>query len=106
MNVDLGIWSKLTKIVIALVVVAVLLLIGVCYLPQIQTNERYRQRILYLEKQLEQEQTKSKDLQAQMDVLTHDTRTIERLAREKLGYAKPDETVVRFETNAPNTAVR
>jgi cell division protein FtsB len=36
--------------------------------------------------------------------LRNDPKTVERLMREKLGYAKPDETVVRFEptvTNAP-----
>jgi cell division protein FtsB len=34
--------------------------------------------------------------------LRNDPKTIERLAREKLGYAKPDETIIRFEpaTNA------
>jgi len=106
MNVDLGIWSKLTKIVIALVVIAVLLLIGICYLPQIQTNERYRQRIMALEKQLQDETDKSKQLQAQMDALTHDPKTVERLTREKLGYARPDETVVRFETNGMQPAPR
>lgn len=99
MNVDLGIWSKLTKIVVALVVVAILLLLGAWYLPQIQTNERYRQRILVLEKQLQDETAKSKQLQSQIDAITHDPKTVERLTREKLGYAKPDETVIRFETN-------
>jgi cell division protein FtsB len=105
-NVDLGIWSKLTKIVVALVVIAVLLLIGVCYLPLIQTNERYRQHIMALEKQLQEETLKSQELQAQIDAISHDPKTVERLAREKLGYARPDETVVRFETNAPNTVAR
>ena len=43
------------------------------------------------------------ELQAQIDALNNDPKTVERLTREKLGYAKPDETVVRFEsaTNAP-----
>lgn len=101
MNVDLGIWSKLTKIVVALVILAVLLLIGICYLPLIQTNERYRERILVLEQQVQEETQKSQQLQAQIDALTHDPKTVERLAREKLGYAQPGETVVHFETNAP-----
>jgi len=37
-NVNLGIWSKLTKVVVALVVTAFLLLIGMYYLPLIQQN--------------------------------------------------------------------
>ena len=104
MNVDLGIWSKLTKIVVGLVVLAVLLLIGMCYLPLIQENTRMRAQILKLDQQLKTEQEKSEQLQSQIDALRNDPKTVERLAREKLGYAKPDETVIRFEpiaTNAP-----
>ena len=104
MNVDLGIWSKLTKIVVGLVVLAVLLLIGMCYLPLIQENERMRANIYQLDQQLQQEEQKSRQLQSQIDALRNDPKTVERLAREKLGYAKPDETVVRFESPATNSA--
>jgi cell division protein FtsB len=102
MNVDLGIWSKLTKIVVGLVVLAVLLLIGMCYLPLIQENTRMRAEILKLNQQLEGETNKLNQIQTQIDALRNDPKTIERLAREKLGYAKPDETVIWFEstTNA------
>ena len=53
MNVDLGIWSKLTKVVVGLVVLAFLLLIGMCYLPLIHQNERMRREILRLDAQLQ-----------------------------------------------------
>ena len=102
MNVDLGIWSKLTKVVVGLVVLAVLLLIGMCYLPLIQENTRMRAQILKLEQQLAAETNQLNLIQAQIDALQNDPKTIERLAREKLGYARPDETVIRFETTATN----
>jgi cell division protein DivIC len=105
-NVDLGIWSKLTKFVVGLVVVAVLLLIAMCYLPVIKENERMRRQILLDQSQIEQEEARSKELQAQVDALMHDPKTVERLTREKLGYAKPDETVVRFESPATNVLIR
>jgi len=97
MNVNLGIWSKLTNVVVALVVLAVLLLIGECYLPVIQENARMRSQILKLQAQLKVEQQKSQELQSQIDALQNDPRTVERLAREKLGYARPNETVIYFE---------
>lgn len=106
MNVDLGIWSKLTKVVVGLVVLAFLLLIGMCYLPLIHENERMRTKILQLDAQLQQEEEKSKQLRAQIDALRNDPQTIARLAREKLGYARPDETVVLFETPATNNVAR
>ena len=106
MNVDLGIWSKLTKIVVGLIVVAVLLLIGNYYRPVIEENARMQKENLRLQKELDAENVKSKELQAQIDALLHDSNTVERLVREKLGYARPGETVVRFEATMTNAPVR
>jgi cell division protein FtsB len=105
-KVDLGIWSKLTKVVVGLVVLAVLLLIGMCYLPVIRENERMRRQIMIFQDQIKKEESRSKELQAQVNALLHDPKTVERLTREKLGYAKPDETVVRFEPAVTNAVMR
>jgi cell division protein FtsB len=105
MNVDYGIWSKLTRVVIILIVVAAALLVFNWYLPLIQQNERMRKDILNLETQIKQEQETSKELQAEIDALRSDPKAVERLARDKFGYAKPDETVVRFEDPATNPTV-
>jgi cell division protein FtsB len=96
-KVDLGIWSKLTQAVVALVVIAVLLLIGMTYLPLIHQNEQMRRRIDRLDAELEKQGRESKQLQASFDALRSDPQTVERLAREKLGYARTNETVIRFE---------
>jgi cell division protein FtsB len=105
-SVDLGIWSRLTKLAVGLVVLAVLLLIGMCYLPVIHTNEQYRRQLLLDQAQITKEQARSDALQAQIEALLHDQKTQERLMREKLGYAKPDETVVLFEPATTNAAAR
>lgn len=97
MNVNLGLWSKLTNAVLVLVVAAVLLLIGMCYLPVIQENARMRGQIYKLEMQLQAEEQKSQELQSEIQALQNDPKTVERLAREKLGYARPNETVIYFE---------
>ncbi|HXC34599.1 MAG TPA: septum formation initiator family protein [Candidatus Acidoferrales bacterium] len=97
MNVNLGIWSKLTNVVVALVVVAILLLIGECYLPVIQENARMQRQIWKLESELKTEQQKSEELQSEIEALQNDPKTVERLTREKLGYARPNETVIYFE---------
>ena len=102
MNVNLGIWSKLTKVVVALVVTAFLLLIGMYYLPLIQQNERMRADIMRLQTQLQIEEASSKQLQAENDALRNDPNAIERLARERLGYARPGETVIHFEPATTN----
>ena len=106
MNVDLGIWSKLTKVVVGLVVLAVLLLIGNWNLPVIRENERMRSRILDFENQIQAAEARSKKLQAELDALQHDSNTQERLIRAKLRYAKPDETVIFFQSVPTNTVGR
>jgi cell division protein FtsB len=103
-DIDHGIWSSLTKVVVGLIVLAVLLLIGTCYLPLIQENTRMRAEILKLERRLKTEQEKSDELSGQIEALRNDPKTVERLAREKLGYAKPDETVIRFEATTNTSA--
>ena len=103
MKVDLGIWSKLTQAVVVLVVLAILILIGMTYLPLIRENERMRAKMDRLDAELQQQEQISKQLKAEIDALGNDPKTVERLAREKLGYAKPDETVIRFESAVTNS---
>lgn len=105
-KVDLGIWSRLTQAIVALVAIAVLLLIGMTYLPLIDKNEQFRRRIDKLDAELEKQKQQAKQLQAEFDALRNDPKTVERLAREKLGYARTDETVIRFEATATNGTTR
>jgi len=103
MNVDLGIWSKLTRLVIFLFFIAGVLLVAVWYLPLIRHNERMRQETFRLDQQIQKQEELSKQLRASIDALRSDPRAVERLARERLGYAKVGETVIRFEGPATNS---
>ena len=103
MGVNLGIWGKLSRLVIFLLGVAGLLAVGLWYLPLIKTNERMRQRVLQLDNQIAKEEEAGKQTKASIESLRHDPKAIERLARERLGYAKAGETVIRFEESAQAT---
>ena len=96
--IDLGIWRNLTKLAVGLVVLAIALLILMYYRPLIAENERMRRDILNLQEQIKEQQAISLDYSNQIMVLRNDPMTVERLTREKLGYARPDETVIHFET--------
>ena len=102
MNVDLGIWTKLTRAVILLLILAGLLGIGAWYLPPIRQNERMRQQTFKLDAQIQKETETAKQLKASIDALRYDPKSVERLARERLGYARPGETVIRFEPAITN----
>jgi cell division protein FtsB len=103
MNAGTSIWDKLTRVVIVLFVIAILLGIGIWYLPLIRQNERMRQEVLRLDEQIQKEDETRKQTSTAIDAMHNDPQTVERTAREKLGYAKPGETVVRFDPPVTNT---
>jgi cell division protein FtsL len=103
MNVELSIWEKLTRVVIFLLFVAFLLIVAVWYLPLIRQNERMRKEVMRLDLKLEKQQEIGRELRTSIEALK-DPKAVERLARERLGYAKPGETVIRFEQVKTNEA--
>ncbi|MDB6018947.1 MAG: Septum formation initiator [Pedosphaera sp.] len=102
MKVDIGIWGKLTRVVICLLLLAGFGIVVVLYLPLIHQNERMRMQILKLDTQIQQDQETERRLKAAIDALHRDPKTVERLAREKLSYAKVGETIIRFEDSGTN----
>lgn len=100
-QVDLGIWHRLTQLVIGLIVIACLLGVFLWYLPVFEQNERWRQKILSLQNEIKLEEQKQEQLKTAIRNLKEDPKTVERLARERLGYAKPGETVFYFEAPRP-----
>jgi len=101
MRVDLGLWDKLSRVVIFLLFVAgglgFIVLLSTTYLPLVGQNERIRKKILSLESQIQKEEEKAKRTRAAIDALCHEPRAIERLVRERWGFAKPGKTVIIFE---------
>jgi len=102
MNVDLGIWTKLTRAIIFLLLLAAVAGVVVWYLPLIDRNEGMRKTKLKLEMQIKQEEEQQRQLRLSIRSLQDDPKTLERMAREKLGYARTNETVIRFEAPASN----
>ena len=105
MSVGVNIWDKLTRLVVFLLFLAGLLGVAIWYLPLIQQNERMRRRILTLDTQIQKDEEIGKQLKLQFDILKRDPKAVERLARERLGYAKPGETVIRFEAPVTNQSL-
>ncbi|HEV7926321.1 MAG TPA: septum formation initiator family protein [Verrucomicrobiae bacterium] len=96
MNAGQSIWDKLFRLVLALLVCAGLLGIFFWYQPVIQENQNMRRDKLELEKKIDKELEIARKLDADLRAFQNPT-TIERLAREKLSYAKPGESVIHFD---------
>ena len=101
----MNVWDNLTRVVLFLIFGAFLLLVVVWYAPVIKQNERMRKEKLELDSKIAAETEISKRLDAQTRAL-QDPRTVERLARERLSYAKPGEIVIHFEEPQTNGAPR
>jgi cell division protein FtsB len=103
----LNIWDKLTKSVLFLLLAAGVLAVCVWYLPLIRQNERMRQEMLRLDVATQKEEESYKSLRASVEASHNDAKTIERLARAHLGYARTGETIIRFEAPlAPTNHLR
>lgn len=103
MNVD-GLWNKLTRLVVGLLLIAGLLGIAVWYLPLIRQNERMGREVQRLDNDIRKEDEISKQLKSSIEALRGDSNAVARLVREKMGYAKPGETVFRFEPPSTNAS--
>ena len=100
MSLGVSIWDKLTRLVLGLVVLAVLLGLALWYEPVINANRGMWARKLELEHRIVAETETARKLEAALHAM-QDPRTVERLARERLSYAKPGEDVILFEPAAP-----
>jgi hypothetical protein len=102
MSVDVGLWGKLTRAVIFLILLAGVLGVLLWYAPLIQRNERMRKEVLRLDGQIQQEEAIAKQVKTSLEA-SRDPKAVERLVRGGLGYAKPGETVIRFYSPPTNT---
>ncbi len=98
MNISIGAWNKLRVLVMFLLFSVLLWGIIEGYRPIIQQNQRLRRDIFQLKQDIQKEAAAAEQLQVAISALKDDPKTVERFARERLGYAKPGETVVRFES--------
>jgi cell division protein FtsB len=95
-NVGQSIWDKLFRVVLTLLVAAAVLGVILWYQPVIEQNQRMRQEKLALDVSIEKENETARKLEASLRALQNPT-TVERLARERLSYAKPGEDVIHFD---------
>ena len=71
-SVDLGIWDKLTRVVLLLILVATTIGSGYLCAPLMQQNARMRQRNLELDAQVQREEDTARQLKASLDALRSD----------------------------------
>lgn len=104
-KVDVGIWQKLSRLMALMIFAAAALAVVFWYVPLFKQNERMRKEIQRLQGQIRREEQAARTLENNINSLREDPKTVERMAREKLGYAKTGETVIYFEPKNTNIPV-
>ncbi len=92
----LGLYGWLNRLLVVLIVLAVVVGIGINYLPLIRQNQQMREEVNLKREEVARLEAEVRRLQTELKAVQSDPRTIERKIRE-LGYAKPGEVVVSFE---------
>ena len=94
----LGLLGKLTKgvfVLLALVIVVAL------FIPLFRQSQRLSEEKYTLEQEIKTLELENKALEQEAAALSRDPKAVERVAREKMGWAKPEEKVYRFEQPKP-----
>ena len=97
------IFPQLTKIVLSLLGVALVFAIlsfGVLFLQSYRELEQFKSRESGMEQRLDLIREKIAQREKYLNLVLHEPDFLERVVREKLGYARPDDTIYRFEEEA------
>jgi cell division protein FtsB len=97
LEVDFGVWSTVRKIALTVLAVGMLAGMVLWYIPALRQNQRLQREIEIKREALKRQQQLQQEYQEQIIALKTDPETVERVVREKLGLAKPNETIIHFE---------
>ena len=94
---DLGVMARLNRVLPWLIGLGVLGLVLTRYVPQIHKNEEMQRQLEQKREEVLRLESEVSRLRAENNALARDPRTVERTAREQLGYARADERVVTYQ---------
>ncbi len=95
-----GKFASLAQIILGLLsalLVLVVLSFSALFLQSYREYEYFKSKELELEKQLSHLKEKISQKEKYLDLVLHEPDFLERVVRQKLGYARPEETIYRFE---------
>ncbi len=98
---ETGILWLLNKLTKGVLVLLALVLVVALFIPLFRQSQRLSEEKYNLEQQIKKLEAENKALQEEAAALSRDPKAVERVAREKMGWAKPDEKVYRFEQPRP-----
>ena len=101
-----NIWATLVPIIQGAIIVGLLAVVGLFFVPVIQTGNDYKGKLAELQRKIAAKQDEQAQLKLETEHMKNDPAYVEHIARDQLNMGKPGETIIRFDryqTVAPNS---
>jgi cell division protein FtsB len=96
-----NIWATLVPIIQGAIVVGLLAVVGLFFIPVIQTENGYKAELSKLQNQIAARQDEQAELKLETEHMKNDPAYVEHIARDQLNMGKPGETIIRFDRYQP-----
>jgi cell division protein FtsB len=93
-----NIWATLVPIIQGAIVVGLLAVVGLFFLPVIQTGNGYKAELAKLQREISARQDEQAQLKLETEHMKNDPAYVEHIARDRLNMGKPGETIIRFDS--------
>src|SRR5476651_1660271 len=92
-----NIWATLVPIIQGAIVIGLLVVVGLFFLPVIQTENDYKGKLAELQRKTAAAEDQQARLKLETEHMKSDPSYVEHIARDKLNMGKPGETIIRFD---------
>jgi cell division protein FtsB len=101
-----NIWATLVPIIQGAIVVGLLAVVGLFFVPVLQTEKGYQDELAKLNTQIAARQEEQAQLKLETEHMKNDPAYVEHIARDQLNMGKPGETIIRFDRyqSVPSTS--
>jgi hypothetical protein len=96
-----NIWATLVPIIQGAIVVGLLTVVGLFFLPVIQTENGYKADIAKKQREIAAALDEQAELKLETEHMKNDPAYVEHIARDQLNMGKPGEAVIRFDRYQP-----
>jgi cell division protein FtsB len=92
-----NIWATLVPILQIAIVIGLLAVVGLFFVPVIQTQDGYKSELAKLQNEISARQDEQAQLKLETEHMKNDPAYVEHIARDQLNMGKPGETIIRFD---------
>jgi cell division protein FtsB len=99
-----NIWATLVPIIQIGIVSGLLAVVGLFFLPVIQTENGYKAEIAKQQREIAAALDTQSELKLETEHMKNDPAYLEHIARDSLNMGKPGETIIRFDPYQPSSS--